>query len=79
MAGSEGNGHGTVYLAHAWCPDEHRKVTVGPWHWWNAYKDARTAEMQALRRSRGWKNFGQWEVATIEGTGRSDPPTPPTG
>lgn len=79
MAGSEGNGHGTVSVAHAWCPDEFRAVTSGPWHWWNVYKNQETAEMQALRQSRGWKGHGQWEVIPLAGQGRSDPPTPPTG
>jgi hypothetical protein len=79
VAGSEGDGRGMVWVAHAWCPDEHRKVTVGFWHWWNVYKDEQTARMQALRRSRDWKEHGQWEVIPLAGQGRSDPPTHPTG
>jgi hypothetical protein len=79
MAGSSGDGLGTVFVAHAWCPDEFRDVTPGPWHWWNVYKSREVAERQALRRSRGWKSFGQWQVAELADQGQSDPPTPPTG
>lgn len=79
MAGSQGDGHGTVFVAHAWCPDERWGETAGPWHWWNVYKSREAAEMQALRRSRGWKSFGKWEVAELAGQGQSDPPHPPTG
>jgi hypothetical protein len=68
MSGSDGNGQGSVVLAHAWCPDEHRRVTVGPWHWWNVYKDHDTALMQATRRAKGWKTFGKAEVLTISGS-----------
>lgn len=65
MSGSSGDGDGVVYLAHAWCPDRHRSVTVGPWHWWNVYKDPVTAEMQALRRAKSWRDHGLAEVLTV--------------
>jgi len=68
VAGSEGDGEGTVFLAHAWVPDEHRRATVGPWHWWNVYTAYDVAEMQAVRRARGWSGGrGKYEVRTIAG------------
>ncbi len=67
MSGSVGSRGGGVYLAHAWVPVEFVSRTVGPWQWWNVYKDSNTAAMQALKQSRysGWKGHGEWEVRFI--------------
>ncbi len=67
MSGSPGNYKGGVYLAHAWVEEEHISRTVGPWQWWNVYKDADTAAMQAVKRARydGWRGLGKWEVRFI--------------
>jgi hypothetical protein len=67
MSGSQGDGRGTVYLAHAWVPVEHHKDTVGPWHWWNVYQNEATAASQAVRATRysGWKEYALWETRTI--------------
>lgn len=70
MTGSNGDGEGTIYLAHVWVPEEHHKDTVGPWHWWNVYKDHVTAHQQAARVAApggGWKNFALAEVLVVEG------------
>lgn len=67
MSGSAGHDSGVVFLAHAWCPDEHRKDTVGGWEWWNVYSSERTAAQQALRASLRWKSFGRWEVLEVGG------------
>jgi hypothetical protein len=73
MAGSPGDGEGEVFLAHAWTAPENRKTTVGPWHWWNVYKDHGTATAQAAEvASTRWRDregnwHGRYEVLTIRG------------
>jgi len=69
MAGSEGDGAGTVYLAHVWVPREHWRHTVGPWEWWNVYKSEEVAARQAVQQATGgtWKGYARWEVLTISG------------
>lgn len=67
MSGSEGNGGGEIYLAHAWVEDDDRQHTVGPWHWWNVYKDPVTADIQARRAAQTcWKGgYGKHESFTL--------------
>jgi hypothetical protein len=67
-SGNSGDGEGTVYLAHAWCAEPGRRYTVGPWHWWNVYSNPETADMQAVRRARGWKTWGRCEVLAVVGS-----------
>lgn len=71
MSGSVGDGDGTVYLAHAWCTDQGRRVTAGSWHWWGVYKTPEVADQRAVAESRRWQGYGEAEVISVRSLGSS--------